>query len=57
MTGNVCTSFFSKKILFLQIVRHICCGADIYKDYIVTTTNHDSITEYIQSITQRTSLL
>lgn len=34
----------------MQIVRHICCGADIHKDYIVTTittANQDSIDDYV----------
>ena len=36
----------------MQVVRPICCGADIHKDLIVATiatTNQDGITEYIQS--------
>lgn len=52
MTVNVCTSFSQRRLLFMRIVRPICCGADIHKDLIVATiaaTNQDGITEYIQS--------
>lgn len=52
MTVNVCTSFSQRGLLFMRIVRPICCGADIHKDLIVATiaaTNQDGITEYIQS--------
>ena len=52
MTANVCTSFSQRRLLFMRIVRPICCGADIHKDLIVATiaaTNQDGITEYIQS--------
>lgn len=52
MTVNVCTSFSQRRLLFMRIVRPICCGADIHKDLIVATiaaTNQDVITEYIQS--------
>ena len=41
-----------RRLLFMRIVRPICCGADIHKDLIVATiaaTNQDGITEYIQS--------
>ena len=52
MTVNVCTSFSQRRLLFMRIVRPICCGADIHKDLIVATiaaTNQDGVTEYIQS--------
>ena len=52
MTVNVCTSFSQRRLLFMRIVRPICCGADIHKDLIVATiatTSQDGITEYIQS--------
>ncbi len=52
MTVNVCTSFSQRRLLFMRIVRPICCGADIHKDLIAATiaaTNQDGITEYIQS--------
>lgn len=52
MTVNVCTSFSQRRLLFMRIVRPICCGADIHKDLIVATiaaTNQDGIIEYIQS--------
>ena len=44
--------FSQRRLLFMRIVRPICCGADIHKDLIVATiaaTNQDGITEYIQS--------
>lgn len=52
MTVNVCTSFSQRRLLFMRIVRPICCGADIHKNLIVATiatTSQDGITEYIQN--------
>ena len=44
--------FSQRRLLFMRIVRPICCGADIHKDLIaatIATTIQDGITEYIQS--------